>query len=209
MNNVLIFEHPLIQHKVGIIRDETTTHKLFRELVNEIAMLMTYEVTRDMELVDKEINTPICKATIKELKDDKVSIVPILRAGLGMVDGVLAIMPNAKVGHVGMYRDPVSHEPVPYYAKLPEHSEDRPTIVVDPMLATAGSAIATIDYLKKQNVKCIKFMCIVASQYGIDALTKAHPDVQIYAAACDEKLNENKYIVPGLGDAGDRLFGTK
>ena len=212
MSKVMIFDHPLIQHKIGIIRDEATTHKLFRELVSEIAMLMAYEVTRDMELTEVNVKTPICETAVKRLADDKICIVPILRAGLGMVDGMLSLLPNAKVGHIGMYRDHETLKPVPYYCKLPSEISEVDTtqvIVLDPMLATGGSGSAAINFLKQQGAKHIKFMCLIASQAGIDALTKDHPDVDVYAAAFDKDLNEHAYIVPGLGDAGDRLFGTK
>ena len=208
MSEVMIFEHPLIQHKIGIIRNKETEHKLFRELVNEIAMLMTYEVTRDMKLIDDKIQTPMCETVVKKV-DGTISIIPILRAGLGMVDGVLNILPNAKVGHIGMYRDHDTLEPVPYYCKLPEEVKTNTSIVVDPMLATGGSAISAINHLKKENAKDIKFMCLIASREGLNALQTAHPDVNIYCAALDEEMNECKYIIPGLGDAGDRLFGTK
>ncbi|MFA0815629.1 MAG: uracil phosphoribosyltransferase [Anaerofustis sp.] len=209
MSNVMIFDHPLIQHKIGIIRDENTTHKLFRELVSEIAMLMAYEVTRDLPMTEVEINTPICKTTVRRLQDDKISIVPILRAGLGMVDGMLNLLPNAKVGHIGLYRDHETLQPVPYYCKLPEEISTNTVIVLDPMLATGGSGIAAINFLKEKGAKSIKFMCLIASEMGISKMKQAHPDVDIYAAAFDEKMNDKMYIVPGLGDAGDRLFGTK
>ncbi len=209
MSKVMVFDHPLIQHKVGIIRDKNTAHKLFRELVNEIAMLMTYEVTRDMELVDKEITTPMCDTVVKQLKEDNIAVVPILRAGLGMVDGVLSLLPNAKVGHIGMYRDHDTMKPVPYYCKLPDNISETLTIVVDPMLATGGSVNDALDLLKEKGAKQLKVMCLIAAREGIDAVVARHPDVDIYAAAVDEKMNEIKYIMPGLGDAGDRLFGTK
>ena len=209
MSNVMVFDHPLIQHKVGIIRDESTNHKLFRELVSEIAMLMAYEVTRDLPMIDVEVQTPICRTSVKKLQDDKISIVPILRAGLGMVDGMLNLLPNAKVGHIGLYLDHETLQPVPYYCKLPEEISTNLVIVLDPMLATGGSGIAAIDFLKEQGAKSIKFMCLIASEKGIAAIQKAHPDVDIFAAAYDEKMNDKMYIVPGLGDAGDRLFGTK
>lgn len=209
MSKVMIFDHPLIQHKIGIIRDESTNHKLFRELVSEIAMLMAYEVTRDMELMDVDIKTPMCETTVKRLQEDKISIVPILRAGLGMVNGMLNLLPNAKVGHIGLYRDHETMKPVPYYCKLPSDIDSTLVIVLDPMLATGGSGIAAIDFLKEKGANHIKFMCLIASDQGIKAMKEAHPDVDIYAAAYDEKMNDKMYIIPGLGDAGDRLFGTK
>lgn len=209
MSKVYVFDHPLIQHKVAMIRDKNTTTKDFRQLVKEIAMLMTFESTRDLALEEVEIETPICKTTVKQLQGLDVAIVPILRAGLGMVDGVLEIMPNAKVGHVGLYRDPETHEPVEYYCKMPEDIDKRKIYVVDPMLATGGSAAAAIDFVKARGGKNITFMCLIAAPEGIEELQKKHPDVDIYIAAKDEKLNENAYIVPGLGDAGDRIFGTK
>lgn len=205
----MIFNHPLIQHKIGIARNKNTSKKEFREILNEISMLMAYEVTRDIELKEKEIETPMEKTTVKELHDEDITIVPILRAGLGMVDGILKILPTARVGHLGLYRDEDSYEPVPYYSKLPSSVDDSLTVVLDPMLATGGTAIKAISYLKEQGVKRIKYMCIIASKPGIYELNKAHHDIDIYAAALDEKLDDNKYIVPGLGDAGDRLFGTK
>ena len=209
MSKVYVFEHPLIHHKVAMIRDKNTTTKDFRQLVKEIAMLMTFESTRDLALEEVEIETPICKTTVKQLQGLDVAIVPILRAGLGMVDGVLEIMPNAKVGHVGLYRDPETHEPVEYYCKMPEDIDKRKIYVVDPMLATGGSAVAAIDFVKARGGKNITFMCLIAAPEGIEELQKKHPDVDIYIAAKDEKLNENAYIVPGLGNAGDRIFGTK
>lgn len=209
MSKVVVFDHPLIAHKISIMRDKNTTNKDFRELLEEIAMLMTYEVTRDLPLVDKEIETPICKTTQKVLGGRQIGVVPILRAGLGMVGGVLKLVPAAKVGHIGCYRDETTAKPVKYYCKLPVDVEQREVIVVDPMLATGGSAIMSIDFIKEAGVKNIKFMCLIASPEGIEALQTAHPDVDIYCACKDERLNENKYIVPGLGDAGDRIFGTK
>ncbi len=209
MGKIYVFDHPLIQHKVAQIRDKNTNTRDFRQLVKEIAMLMTYESTRDLKLEDVDIETPICATKVKMLKGEDVAIVPILRAGLGMVDGVLEIIPNAKVGHVGLYRDPETHEPVEYYCKLPADIDKRQIFVVDPMLATGGSAIAAINFVKQRGGKHIIFMCMIAAPEGIEALQKAHPDVDIYIAAKDEKLNENAYIVPGLGDAGDRIFGTK
>ena len=209
MGKIYVFDHPLIQHKVALIRQTETTTRDFRRLVKEIAMLMGYEATRDLPLKDVEIETPICKTTVKMLQGEDIAIVPILRAGLGLVDGMLELVPNAKVGHVGLYRDPETHEPVEYYCKLPADIDKRQIFVVDPMLATGGSAIAAINFVKQRGGKHIIFMCMIAAPEGIEALQKAHPDVDIYIAAKDEKLNSNAYIVPGLGDAGDRIFGTK
>ena len=206
---IYVFDHPLIQHKTALMRRADTKPKDFRALVSEIASLMTYEATRDLEMVDVEIETPMETATFKMLKGADMAIVPILRAGLGMVDGMLSIVPQAKVGHVGLYRDPITHEPVEYYCKLPEDIDKRTVYVVDPMLATGGSAIAAIDFIKRKKATNIKFMCLIAAPEGIAALQEAHPDVDIYIAAKDRELNENKYILPGLGDAGDRIFGTK
>lgn len=209
MGKVVVMDHPLIQHKIGIMRSIETGSKDFRTLVSEVAMLECYEATRDLELVDVEIETPICKATVKELKGKKLAVVPILRAGLGMVDGMLEMIPAAKVGHIGLYRDPETAEPVEYYCKLPEDCGSREVFVVDPMLATGGSAVAALDMLKDKGVKNIHFMCIIAAPEGVKRLTEAHPDIDLYIGALDERLNEHKYIVPGLGDAGDRIFGTK
>lgn len=209
MGKVYVFDHPLIQHKTAIIRKTDTSTKDFRQLVKEISMLMGYEATRQLPLEEVDIETPICKTTVKMLKGEDIAIVPILRAGLGMVDGMLELVPNAKVGHVGLYRDPETHEPVEYYCKLPADIDKRQIFVVDPMLATGGSAAAAIDFVKARGGKDIIFMCLIAATEGIEALQKAHPDVDIFIAAKDEKLNENAYIVPGLGDAGDRIFGTK
>lgn len=209
MGKVYVFDHPLIQHKTAIIRKTETSTKDFRQLVKEISMLMGYEATRQLPLEEVDIETPICKTTVKMLKGEDIAIVPILRAGLGMVDGMLELVPNAKVGHVGLYRDPETHEPVEYYCKLPADIDKRQIFVVDPMLATGGSAVAAIDFVKARGGKDIIFMCLIAAPEGIEALQKAHPDVDIFIAAKDEKLNENAYIVPGLGDAGDRIFGTK
>ena len=209
MSNVYVFDHPLIQHKTAMIRKEDTSVKDFRELVREISMLMGYEATRKLPLEEVEITTPICDTKVNMLKGEDIAIVPILRAGLGMVDGMLALVPNAKVGHVGLYRDPETHEPVEYYCKLPNDIDKREIFVVDPMLATGGSVAASLDFIKARGGKKIIFMCLIAAPEGIEALQKAHPDVDIFIAAKDEKLNENAYIVPGLGDAGDRLYGTK
>ncbi|MFA6867322.1 MAG: uracil phosphoribosyltransferase [Clostridia bacterium] len=204
-----VMNHPLIIHKLSMMRDKDTNPKDFRQLLTEISMLMAYEVTRDLPLVDVEVETPIIKYTSKMLGGRSLGIVPILRAGLGMVDGVLQLVPNAKIGHIGCYRDPETHKPVEYYCKLPIDVDQRTVILVDPMLATGGSASMAIDFIKQRGVTDIKFMCLVAAPEGVQAINDAHPDVEIFAAALDDKLNENAYIVPGLGDAGDRLFGTK
>ncbi|AHJ04185.1 TPA: uracil phosphoribosyltransferase [Listeria monocytogenes] len=209
MANVHVINHPLVQHKLIIIRDKNTGTKAFRELVDEVATLMAYEITRDMELEDIQVETPLQTTTAKTLTGKKLGIVPILRAGLGMQDGILKLIPAAKVGHVGLYRDHDTLEPVEYFVKLPSDVEERLFIVVDPMLATGGSAIMAIDCLKKRGARNMKFMCLVAAPEGVKALQDAHPDVEIYVAGLDEKLDENGYIRPGLGDAGDRLFGTK
>lgn len=209
MGNFQVISHPLIQHKLSILRRTTTSTKDFRELVNEIAMLMGYEVSRDLPLEDVEIETPITKTVQKQLTGKKLAIVPILRAGIGMVDGFLSLVPAAKVGHIGMYRDEETFEPVEYLVKLPEDIDQRQIFLVDPMLATGGSAILAVDSLKKRGATNIKFVCLVAAPEGVEKLQAAHPDIDIYTAALDEKLNEQGYIVPGLGDAGDRLFGTK
>ena len=209
MGKVYVFDHPLIQHKTALMRRTDTTVKEFRELAKEVAMLMGFEATRNLPLKEVEIETPICKTKMNMLDGEDIAIVPILRAGLGFVDGMLALVPNAKVGHIGLYRDPDTHEPVEYYCKLPVDIEKRKIFVVDPMLATGGSAVAAIDFIKQRGGKDIVFMCLSAAPEGIEVLQKAHPDVDIYIAAKDEKLNENAYIVPGLGDAGDRLYGTK
>ena len=206
---VHVLDHPLLQHKLTILRDERTGVKEFREIVSEIAALECYEATRDLPLEDIEVKTPVATATFKHLAGKKLAIVPILRAGLGMVDGILNLIPSAKVGHIGLYRDPETHVPVEYYCKMPNDIAERDVIVLDPMLATGGSAIDAIAQIKQRSPHSIKFMCIIAAPEGIEALTAKHPDVQIYCGALDEKLNENKYIVPGLGDAGDRIFGTK
>lgn len=209
MNNVFIFDHPLIQHKISLLRDKNTNTKEFRELVSEIAMLMGYEVTRNMPLKEVEIETPVGMAKTKVISGKKLGIVPILRAGLGMVDGMLNLLPMAKVGHIGLYRDPETLEPVEYYCKLPVDANEREIVVLDPMLATGGSASAAITFIKQKGVSSIKLMCLIAANAGIERINKDHPDVEIYCAAVDEVLNEHAYIVPGLGDAGDRLFGTK
>ncbi|WP_338751995.1 uracil phosphoribosyltransferase [Bacillus sp. FJAT-52991] len=209
MAKVYVFDHPLIQHKLTMIRDKNTGTKEFRELVDEIATLMAFEITRDLPLQEVSIETPVCEANTKVLAGKKLGIVPILRAGIGMVEGVLKLIPAAKVGHVGLYRDPETLTPIEYYVKLPSDVEERDFIVVDPMLATGGSAVEAINSLKKRGAKNVKFMCLVAAPEGVEAMKEAHPDVDIYIAALDEKLNEKGYIVPGLGDAGDRLFGTK
>lgn len=209
MGKVYVFDHPLIQHKVTMMRRKETSTKAFRELAREVVTLMTFEATRDLPLRDVEIETPMAKCVLKELDGEDVAIVPILRAGLGFVDGMLDLIPNAKVGHIGLYRDPETHMPVEYYCKLPADIEKREVFVVDPMLATGGSAVAAIDFIKARKAGNINFMCLIAAPEGIEALQQAHPDVNIYIAAKDERLNENAYIIPGLGDAGDRLYGTK
>ncbi len=209
MSKVVIMDHPLIQHKIGYIRRTDTGTKDFRQTISEIAMLICYEATRDLQLKDVEIEAPICKTTVKELKGRKLCVVPILRAGLGMVDGMLTLIPAAKVGHIGLYRDPETLKPVEYYCKMPADISEREIFVVDPMLATGGSSIAAIQMLKDRGCKHIHFMCIIAAPEGLKAMQEAHPDVDIYVGSLDEKLNEHGYIVPGLGDAGDRIFGTK
>lgn len=209
MSKVHVFDHPLIQHKLSYIRDARTGTKEFRELVDEVGMLMAYEVTRDLELQDVEIQTPVTKMTAKRLAGKKLAIVPILRAGLGMTDGVLSLVPAARVGHIGLYRDPETLEAVEYFAKMPQDIDERQIIVVDPMLATGASAIEAISSLKKRGAKSIRFMCLIDAPEGVEKMQEAHPDVDIYIAALDEKLNDKAYITPGLGDAGDRLFGTK
>lgn len=209
MSKVYVFDHPLIQHKLTYIRDKNTGTKEFRELVDEVATLMAFEITRDLPLEEIEIDTPITRAKTKVLAGKKIALVPILRAGIGMVDGVLKLIPAAKVGHIGLYRDPETLKPVEYYVKLPQDVKEREFIVVDPMLATGGSAVEAINALKKRGAVNIKFMCLIAAPEGVQVLQEAHPDVDIFIAALDEKLNEHGYIVPGLGDAGDRLFGTK
>ena len=209
MGKVTVFDHPLIQHKLSIMRDKDTSVKEFRELVSEVAMLMCYEATRDLPLEEVEIETPVAKATVKRLSGKKLAVVPILRAGLGMVDGMLTMIPSAKVGHIGLYRDPETLLPVKYYCKMPKDIAERDVIIVDPMLATGGSATAAITFLQEYGCKHIKLMSIIGAPEGIKKVQEEHPDVDIFVAAEDEKLNENGYIVPGLGDAGDRIFGTK
>ena len=209
MGKVVVMDHPLIQHKIGIIRRKEVGTKDFRQLIGEIGNLITYEATRYLDLDEIEIETPICKTKVKELSGKKLAIIPILRAGLGMVEGMLSFVPSARVGHIGLYRDPVTAEPHEYYCKIPADCDKRDVFVVDPMLATGGSAVAAIQMLKDKGVKKIIMMCIIAAPEGVKAITDAHPDVDIYIGALDEKLNEKKYIVPGLGDAGDRIFGTK
>lgn len=209
MSEVFVMEHPLIQHKIGVLRKVTTGSKEFRELVNEIAMLMCYEATRNLPLREEIVDTPIAKASIKQIAGKTLGIVPILRAGLGMVDGMLTLIPTAKVGHVGLYRDPETLEPVEYYCKLPYDAAERDIFVLDPMLATGGSAVAAIQFIKDKGVKRIHFMCLLAAPEGLKRVREAHPDVKIYVGALDEKLNDHGYIIPGLGDAGDRLYGTK
>ncbi len=209
MGKVVIMDHPLIQHKIGFIRRVDTGTKDFRDTISEIAMLICYEATRELKLKDVEIETPICKTTVKELSGKKLAVIPILRAGLGMVDGMLRLIPAAKVGHIGLYRDPETSLPVEYYCKVPADCSEREIFIVDPMLATGGSAVAAVTMLKERGCKNIHFLCIIAAPDGIKALQEAHPDVDLYVGALDEKLNDHNYIVPGLGDAGDRIFGTK
>ena len=209
MAEVHVLDHPLIQHKLAILRSKDTSVKEFRELVGEIAGLMCYEATRNLPLVDVDVETPITTAKCRMLAGKKLAIVPVLRAGLGMVDNMVALIPSAKIGHIGLYRDPETHKPVEYYCKLPEDIESRQVYVVDPMLATGGSAVAAINFLKARGCKNIIMMNIIGCPEGVKAVQEAHPDVEIYLAAMDEKLNEHAYIVPGLGDAGDRIFGTK
>ena len=209
MAKVVVMDHPLIQHKIGFIRRTDTGTKDFRETISEIAMLICYEATRNLPLQNVDIETPICKATVKELAGKKLAVIPILRAGLGMVDGMLQLIPAAKVGHIGLYRDPETLDPVEYYCKLPADCAEREVFVVDPMLATGGSSVAAIQMLKDKGCKKIHFMCIIAAPEGVEKMKEAHPDVDMYIGALDEKLNDHGYIVPGLGDAGDRIFGTK
>ncbi len=209
MAKTVVMDHPLIQHKIGLIRRKSTGTKDFRQTISEIAMLICYEATRDLELTDTEIDTPICHTTVKELKGKKMAIVPILRAGLGMVDGMLAMIPAAKIGHIGLYRDPETLEPVEYYCKLPADCAEREVFVVDPMLATGGSSVAAIQMLKDKGCKHIRLLCIIAAPEGVKKMQEEHPDVDMYIGSLDERLNDHGYIVPGLGDAGDRIFGTK
>ena len=209
MAKVHIMDHPLIHHKLAVLRNKETSVKEFRELVNEISGLMCYEATRNLPLMEVEVETPVAVAKCKMLAGKKLAIVPILRAGLGMVDALVDLIPSAKIGHIGLYRDPETHEPVEYYCKLPEDIGNRVTFVVDPMLATGGSAVAAIDFLKKHGCKNIIMMNVIGCPEGIKRVTEAHPDVDLYLAACDERLNDHAYIVPGLGDAGDRIFGTR
>ena len=209
MSKVVVFDHPLIQHKLSILRDKETSVKEFRELISEIAMLMCYEATRDLPLEDVDVDTPVGLAKCKRIAGKKLAVVPILRAGLGLVDGMVSMMPNVKVGHVGLFRDPDTLEPVKYYFKMPPDIEERDVIVVDPMLATGGSASAAITFIKETGAKHIKLMCVIAAPEGVERMQKDHPDVDIFVAALDDHLNEHGYIVPGLGDAGDRIFGTK
>ena len=209
MSNVMVFDHPLIQHKLSILRDENTSVKVFRELVSEIAQLMCYEATRDLPLEEIEVKTPVDVAKCRRIAGKKLAVVPILRAGLGMVDGMVAMMPNVKVGHIGLYRDPKTLEPVKYYFKMPADIAERDVIIVDPMLATGGSAVAAASFLKQEGVRSIKLMSIIGAPEGVKAMQEAHPDINIYVAALDDHLNDHGYIVPGLGDAGDRIFGTK
>ena len=209
MSKVIVIDHPLVQHKLSILRDRETGTKEFRELVEELAILLAYEVTRDLPLCEVEVETPICKAKTKVLSGKKLGIVPVLRAGLGMVDGITRLLPAAKVGHIGLYRDPATLRPVDYYCKLPSDISERDIIIVDPMLATGGSAVAAINAIKRHGCRNIKLVCLIAAPEGIEAVRKEHDDVDIYLACVDEYLNDHGYIVPGLGDAGDRLFGTK
>ena len=209
MSKVTVIDHPLVQHKLALLRDKETGTKAFRELVSELAMLMGYEVTRDLPLQEVEVETPITKASFKMLANEKLAVVPILRAGLGMADGMMNLIPHAKMGHIGLYRNPDTLMPTGYYCKLPDDIAERDTIIVDPMLATGNSAIEAIRLIKEAGAKTIRLVCLISAPEGIYAIQKAHPDVDIYVASIDEKLNEHGYIVPGLGDAGDRLFGTK
>lgn len=209
MGKIVVLDHPLIKHKLTFIRDKNTGSKEFRELVKEVSMLMAYEVTRDLPLEEIEIETPVSMTKSQVISGKKVGLVPILRAGLGMVDGMLSILPAARVGHIGLYRDPETLKPVEYYCKLPQDIEERELIVLDPMVATGGSVIAGIQFLKDKGANSVKLVCLIAAPEGIEAIQKVHPDVDIYVASIDERLNEHAYIVPGLGDAGDRLFGTK
>jgi len=209
MSQLHVLDHPLIQHKLSILRDKNTGVKEFREIISEIAILMCYEATRDLPLVEIEIETPVARAKVKTIAGKKLAVVPILRAGLGMVDAMITTIPTAKVGHIGLYRDPETLQPVEYYCKLPPDIEERDVIVVDPMLATGGSASAAVQFIKGYNCRSIKLMCIIAAPEGVKKMQEDHPDVDIFTAAVDQKLNDHGYIVPGLGDAGDRIFGTK
>ena len=209
MSKVHVFDHPLIQHKLSVLRDKSTSVKEFREIISEISMLMCYEATRDLPVEEIQVETPVDTATCYQIAGKKLAIVPILRAGLGMVDGMVTLMPNVKVGHIGLFRDPETLEPVKYYFKMPQDISERDVIVVDPMLATGGSAVAAVTFLKEAGARHIKLMDIIAAPEGVEAMQKAHPDVDIYVAALDDHLNDHGYIVPGLGDAGDRIFGTK
>ena len=209
MSNVYIMDHPLIQHKIGIMRMKSTSTKEFRDLVSEVAMLIYYEASRDLPLADKEVETPLVTTTVKEIAGKKLCVVPILRAGMHMADGILILTPNAKVGHIGLYRNEETLEPVEYFCKLPSDASDREIFVVDPMLATGGSAIAAITLLKNRGLSKIRFLCLIAAPEGLAKLQAAHPDVDVYIGALDERLNEQGYILPGLGDAGDRIYGTK
>ncbi len=209
MSKAVVMTHPLIQHKIGVIRRTDTGSRDFRAMISEIASLITYEATKDLKLQDVEIETPICRTTVKQLAGKKMAVIPILRAGLGMVEGILAMIPSAKVGHIGLYRNEETLEPVEYYCKVPADCSERDVFVVDPMLATGGSSVAAIQMLKERGVQNIRFMCIIAAPEGVKRMQEAHPDVDIYIGALDDHLNEKGYIVPGLGDAGDRIFGTK
>lgn len=208
-SKIVVMDHPLIKHKLTYIRDKNTGSKEFRELVKEVSILMAYEVTRDLDLEEIEIETPITKMKSEVISGKKIGLVPIMRAGLGMVDGMLSLLPAARVGHIGLYRDPETHTPIEYYCKMPQDIGERRLLVLDPMLATGGSASAAIEFIKNRGANNIRLVCLVAAPEGIEAVRKKHPDVDIYVASIDEKLNDNAYIVPGLGDAGDRLFGTK
>jgi uracil phosphoribosyltransferase len=209
MGELHVLDHPLLQHKLSVIREKDTSVKEFREIVSEIATLMCYEATRDMPTEEVEIETPVAKAKVRRIAGKKIAVVPILRAGLGMVDGILTLIPGAKVGHIGLYRDPDTLEPVEYYCKMPRDIADREVLIVDPMLATGGSATAAIQFIKNYGCKHIKLMCIISAPEGVNRIRTDHPDVDLYVASVDEKLNDHGYIVPGLGDAGDRIFGTK
>ena len=209
MSNVTVIDHPLVQHKLSLLRDKNTGTKAFRELVTELALLMGYEVTRNLELVETEIETPVCKTRVKTLANEKLAVIPILRAGLGMADGMMGLIPNARIGHIGLYRNPDTLKPTGYYCKLPPDVEERDVIIVDPMLATGNSAIEACRIVKEEGCKSIRLVCLIGAPEGVEAMQQAHPDVDIYLANLDEKLNDHGYIIPGLGDAGDRLFGTK